>query len=132
MKYLLDTHVILWIIGSSNLLSKKAKATIENSENKIYVSSVSLWEISLKFRLGKLSLSGMKPSQIPEILSKSNIETINLESADASTYDQLKVIHHRDPFDRMLIWQCIFRKFILISKDSKMKKYRSHGLKTLW
>lgn len=121
MKYLLDTHVILWIIGSSNLLSKKAKATIENSENKIYVSSVSLWEISLKFRLGKLSLSGMKPSQIPEILSKSNIETINLESADASTYDQLKVIHHRDPFDRMLIWQCILRKFTLISKDSKMK-----------
>lgn len=121
MKYLLDTHVILWIIGSSNLLSKKAKATIENSENKIYVSSVSLWEISLKFRLGKLSLSGMKPSQIPEILSKSNIETINLESADASTYDQLKVTHHRDPFDRMLIWQCILRKFTLITKDSKMK-----------
>lgn len=60
MKYLLDTHVILWIIGSSNLLSKKVKATIENSENKIYVSSVSLWEISLKFRLGKLSLSGME------------------------------------------------------------------------
>ncbi|AKP25179.1 PIN domain protein [Leptospira interrogans serovar Manilae] len=132
MKYLLDTHVILWIIGSSNLLSKKVKATIENSENKIYVSSVSLWEISLKFRLGKLSLSGMKPSQIPEILSKSNIETINLESADASTYGQLKVMHHRDPFDRMLIWQCILRKFTLISKDSKMKKYRSHGLKTLW
>ncbi|MCG6170091.1 type II toxin-antitoxin system VapC family toxin [Leptospira sp. FAT2] len=132
MNYLLDTHVILWAIGSSNLLSKKVKETIENSENRICVSTVSLWEISLKFRLGKLNLSGIKPSQIPEFLSKSNIEIINLESVDASTYDQLKTTYHRDPFDRMLIWQCILRKFTLISKDSEMKKYKSQGLKTLW
>ncbi|MBM9502840.1 type II toxin-antitoxin system VapC family toxin [Leptospira sp. 201903071] len=132
MNYLLDTHVILWVIGSSNLLSKKVKEIIENSENRICVSSVSLWEISLKFRLGKLSLSGLRPSQIPEILSKSNIEIIDLESVDASTYDQLKATYHRDPFDRMLIWQCILRKFILISKDSEMKKYKSQGLRTLW
>lgn len=132
MKYLLDTHVILWTIGSSNLLSKKAREIIENPENGIYASSVSLWEISLKYKLGKLKITGFKPSQIPDFLRKLNIEIISLEADEASSYDSLSESHHKDPFDRMLIWQAMQRKLAIVSKDSEMKKYKSRGLKTIW
>ncbi|TGK29740.1 type II toxin-antitoxin system VapC family toxin [Leptospira yasudae] len=132
MKYLLDTHVVLWVIASSHLLSQKARETIENSENTIYTSSISIWEISLKYKLGKLKISGFKPAQIPEFLETSKIEIIPLEADEASSYNSLVETHHKDPFDRMLIWQAIKRKLTIISKDSEMKRYKLQGLKTLW
>ena len=132
MKYLLDTHVVLWVIGSTNLLSKKVIDIIENPENQIFVSSISLWEISLKYKLGKLKLTGFKPSQIPKLLSDSSIELIDMNSEEAATYSELKDEHHKDPFDRMLIWQAIKRKLILITKDTEIKKYKDLNLKTIW
>ena len=132
MKYLLDTHAVLWVIGSSNLLSKKVSEIIEDPDNQIYASSVSLWEISLKYKLGKLKLSGFKPSQIPDLLLRSNIEIIDITPDDASTYFDLKDTDHKDPFDRMLIWQAIKRKYGLISKDKQIKKYNNFDLKAIW
>ncbi|BDA77321.1 twitching motility protein PilT [Leptospira kobayashii] len=132
MPYTLDTHALLWVIGDSKQLSKKVALIIENQENKIFVSSISLWEISLKYKLGKLNLSGFKPEDIPKYLEKLNINIIELNQEDASSYYKLKEDFLRDPFDRMLIWQCISRKFTLISKDAEMKKYKISGLRTIW
>ncbi|EQA35803.1 PIN domain protein [Leptospira inadai serovar Lyme str. 10] len=132
MPYLLDTHALLWVIGDSKQLSKKVIKIIENQDNQIFVSSISLWEISLKFRLGKLNLSGIKPEEILSYLEKLNINSIELGSDDASSYHKLKESFHKDPFDRMIIWQCISKKYTLISKDSVMKKYKISGLKTVW
>ncbi|PJZ69683.1 PIN domain nuclease [Leptospira perolatii] len=132
MPYLLDTHALLWMIGDSKQLSKEVIEIIENQDNQIFVSSISLWEISLKFRLGKLNLSGIKPEDILNYIEKLNINTIELSPEDASSYHKLKESFHKDPFDRMIIWQCISKKYTLISKDSVMKKYKSSGLKTIW
>ncbi|EOQ97830.1 PIN domain protein [Leptospira wolbachii serovar Codice str. CDC] len=132
MAFLLDTHALLWVIGDSKQLSKKITSIIQDQNNQILVSSISLWEISLKYKLGKLKLSGFKPEDIPIFLEKLNINTIELTLLDASSYHNLKEDFHRDPFDRMLIWQCISRKLTLISKDSEMKKYKVSGLKTIW
>ncbi|EKS08185.1 type II toxin-antitoxin system VapC family toxin [Leptospira santarosai] len=132
MSYLLDTHVLLWVIGDSKQLSKKVAQIIEDQEVQIFVSSISLWEISLKFKLGKLHLSGFKPEGIPNYLKKLNINTIELNVEDASSYHNLKENFRRDPFDRMLIWQCISKKYTLISKDAEMKKHKIAGLKIIW
>ncbi|EMM75702.1 toxin-antitoxin system, toxin component, PIN domain protein [Leptospira santarosai str. 2000030832] len=82
MSYLLDTHVLLWVIGDSKQLSKKVAQIIEDQKVQIFVSSISLWEISLKFKLGKLHLSGFKPEGIPNYLKKLNINTIELNVED--------------------------------------------------
>jgi PIN domain nuclease of toxin-antitoxin system len=132
MAYLLDTHALLWVIGDSKQFSKKVAAIIEDQNNQIYVSSISLWEISLKFKIGKLNLTGFTPEDIPKFLEKLNINIIELNQEDASSYYKLKENFHRDPFDRMLIWQCINRKYTFISKDSEMKNYKISGLKTIW
>ncbi|TGK54193.1 type II toxin-antitoxin system VapC family toxin [Leptospira bouyouniensis] len=132
MSFLLDTHVLLWTIGDSKQLSKKVSSIIQDQNNQILVSSISLWEISLKYKLGKLKLSGFKPEDIPKFLEKLNIKVIELNQLDASSYHNLKEDFHRDPFDRMLIWQCISNKLTLISKDSEMKHYKISGLKTIW
>lgn len=132
MTYLLDTHALLWVIGDSKQLSKKVIEIIENQDNRILVSSISLWEISLKFRLGKLSLSGIKPEDILSYLEKLNINSIELSPEEALLYHKLKESFHKDPFDRMIIWQCISKKYTLISKDSMMKKYKVSGLKAIW
>ncbi|TGN17494.1 type II toxin-antitoxin system VapC family toxin [Leptospira idonii] len=132
MAYLLDTHALLWVIGDSKQLSKKVTMIIQDQDNQISVSSISLWEISLKYKLGKLKLSGFKPEDIPKLLEKLNINIIELNQEEASSYHNLKEDFHRDPFDRMLIWQCISRKLTFISKDSEMKKYKVSGLKTIW
>ena len=132
MAYLLDTHALLWVIGDSKQFSKKVAAIIEDKSNQIYVSSISLWEISLKFKIGKLNLTGFTPEDIPKFLENLNINIIELNQEDSSSYHKLKENFHRDPFDRMLIWQCIKREFTFISKDSEMKKYKISGLKTIW
>ncbi|PKA11085.1 PIN domain nuclease [Leptospira meyeri] len=132
MAYLLDTHALLWVIGDSKQLSKKVATIVQDQENQILVSAISLWEISLKFRLGKLKLSGLKPDDIPKLLEKLNINIIELNLEEASSYHNLKEDFHKDPFDRMLIWQCITRKLTFISKDSEIKKYKISGLRTIW
>ncbi|TGK15594.1 type II toxin-antitoxin system VapC family toxin [Leptospira fluminis] len=132
MRYLLDTHTLLWTIGDSKQLSRQAVEIIENQDNQIFVSSISLWEISLKFRLGKLNLSGIKPEDILNYIGKLNIHSVELSPEEASSYHKLKENFHRDPFDRMIIRQCISKKYILISKDSMMKKYKTAGLKAIW
>ncbi|MDI7157848.1 type II toxin-antitoxin system VapC family toxin [Leptospira santarosai] len=113
-------------------MSKKVAQIIEDQEVQIFVSSISLWEISLKFKFGKLHLSGFKPEGIPNYLKKLNINTIELNVEDASSYHNLKENFRRDPFDRMLIWQCISKKYTLISKDAEMKKHKIAGLKIIW
>jgi PIN domain nuclease of toxin-antitoxin system len=131
MSYLLDTHYLLWAITDPKKISKKIKDLISDPEQLIFVSTISLWEISLKSALGKMEISGFKPEDIPEICVKIGFEIIELSPADSCSYHHLKASHHKDPFDRMLIWQAIRNNYILISADSEINKYRSEGLKIL-
>ena len=133
MTYLLDTHVLLWAIGESTRLSAPAREIVEDPRHRIMVSCVSLWEASLKFGLGKLKLEPLVPEQIPEHCRRLGFEILPLESGDAASYHVLpRIDAHRDPFDRMLVHQCIRGDLILVSRDRRMRSYSSHGLRQVW
>jgi PIN domain nuclease of toxin-antitoxin system len=133
MKLLLDTHTLLWAIGKSNELSEKVIQEIKNGDNDILISAVSLWEIALKYSIGKLTIDSFEIENIPKYCDEMGFELIPLEPVDAlnSLHLPQKNIH-KDPFDRMLIYQCIKNEYIFVSKDTKMKIYKENGLKYIW
>ncbi len=129
MTYLLDTRYLLWAIADSKKLSKKLKILLADADNKIVVSAVSFWEISLKTSIGKLKISGFNPEDVPALCQTIGFEIQALSAQESSTYHQLQATHHKDSFNRMLIWQAIRNNYTLISADDDVKKYVSSGLK---
>jgi PIN domain nuclease of toxin-antitoxin system len=132
MKCLLDTHTLIWAITEPNKLSKKVRSIIETSENQILVSSISFWEISLKSSLGKLSLENIEPEDFPKLCAQMDIEVIAVDAISCSTYHHLNALHHRDPFDRMLIWQAKCLNIPILSKDESIKLYDPEWIQVIW
>jgi len=132
MKCIIDTHVLLWSLFNSSLLSEKASEIILNDKNDIYVSIISFWEISLKYNIGKISLKNVLPDELPQYVKKSGFEILNIDEEIVSTFYKLPKISHSDPFDRLIIWQTIQKNMTLISKDSEFNRYNKYGLKVLW
>lgn len=132
MKYLLDTHTLLWFLFEDDKLSEKAKEIITNSANDIFVSIITYWEISLKYGLGKLELKNITPEELPIIAREVNIFTLEISENEVSTFYKLPKIKHKDPFDRLIIWQSINRNIPLISKDEALTEYKNFGLKVVW
>jgi PIN domain nuclease of toxin-antitoxin system len=133
MKLLLDTHTLLWSIGKSDELSKKVIEALENGNNDILISAVSLWEIALKHGLGKLVIGSFDIKDIPHYCKKMGFELIPLEPVEAlESFKLSQKENHKDPFDRMLICQCIRNKYTFVSRDDKIRKYKEDGLKYIW
>jgi len=133
MKYLLDTHTLIWATQDTKKLSKKAKNIIIDSSNEIYVSTVSFWEIALKTSINKFSFRDLDINDFPELSRKMGFKIIELNERDSITFHKLpKKKNHKDPFDRMLIWQAIASDFVLISKDKSIKQYKEVGLNLIW
>lgn len=131
MKYLIDTHIFLWSLFSPEKISKPIAIILKEPNHQIFVSTITFWEIALKFSLNKLELEGITPGELPEFVHKMNYEFLSLNAEDASSFYLLPRISHKDPFDRMLIWQAIREKLVLISNDSKISAYEEYGLKIL-
>ncbi len=123
MKYLLDTHTLIWFIEGSEKLPNKLRAIIEDPENNIYISIVSLWEISIKQSLNKIELDSSIEEYINKVI-ENNIEIVSILYEHILKLNILP-FHHRDPFDRMLIAQAIVDKMIIISKDSHFPEYET-------
>ncbi|XOF33452.1 MAG: type II toxin-antitoxin system VapC family toxin [Candidatus Electrothrix sp. YB6] len=132
MKYLLDTHVLLWALFEDEKLSDRAEAEISNPNNRIFISIVSYWEISLKYGIGKLELNGITPEELVHASREIGFETLNIAEKEVAAFYRLPKIRHKDPFDRLIIWQAINRKLTLISKDRMIREYKEFGLKFLW
>ena len=133
MRYLLDTHTLLWSIGQSHRLSSAARDLIRDRANEIAVSTVSLWEISLKYGIGKLVLGSMAPDDVPMHCESLGIPIVQLDAGDASTYHTLpRTVEHRDPFDRMLVHQCIRMRASLVTRDARLACYEPYGLARIW
>lgn len=120
-KYLLDTHALLWYWGGNKQLSQKSKELIENSENQIFLSVVSLWEIALKVSIGKLTLP-LSYDDIQNKLIEDKIELVAIQFEDTKKLVQLP-FHHKDPFDRMLIAQELNLEIPIIGKDETFDLY---------
>ncbi len=130
MRLLLDTHTFLWTVSEPKKLPKVARHAIEDKSNQAFVSSIGLWEIAIKVRIGKLDL-GWNDDLLTAALN-AGIEPLSLSPEEAATYGELTEPTHNDPFDRMIIWQAISRKMTLVSGDPEFRRFAPDGLKLLW
>ena len=132
MIYLLDTHYILWSLFEPQKIKGAVLEVLQNQRTAKMVSGVNLWEISLKYSLGKLDLGNSSPSEVYEKLIEAGYEVAELDSRLLATAYQLpRKTDHRDPFDRLLIWQAISNGYTLITHDRKIEQYHVDGLQTL-
>lgn len=132
MIYLLDTHYVLWSLFEPGKIKAPIRQILENDNDSKLVSGINLWEISLKYSLGKLELGGTNPDEILDTLLEVGFEVAVLENRLLATYYQLpKKDNHRDPFDRLLIWQAIVNGYTLLTHDKKIEQYRSDGLQLI-
>jgi len=118
MKYLLDTHIVLWWLNDSPKLSAPLRELISSKDNFVVVSAASVWEMRIKQSIGKLEL----PENFEEILSEQPFERLSITTAHAHAVQQLPDIH-RDPFDRMLIAQAKLENLTLATNDKLLKRY---------
>jgi PIN domain nuclease of toxin-antitoxin system len=132
MNCLLDTHTFLWAAMEPEKLSRQAREAILDAANDIHVSVVTFWEVSLKFALGKIELQGITPEELPDAAIQMGFTLLTLAPQDAATFYQLPRFQHKDPFDRMLVWQSICQHLTLLSKDPDLRQYQPHGLRVLW
>lgn len=130
MSYLINTHILLWTLMDTSKLSKNI-FEVYSSGKEVQVSNLSFWEISLKYGLGKLDLDGLTPSDVYQAAKDSNFKVIDISAEIMATVHELPKENHKDPFDRMLIWHAINAGLILISHDTEIKHYQSHGLRLL-
>jgi PIN domain nuclease of toxin-antitoxin system len=128
MKYLADTHILLWSFFEPKRLSNTVQGILRDDANEIYYSPVSLWEISIKYSLNKLHLNGVTPEEFHTALEESFFLCRQVESFTAVTTFHLP-IRHKDPFDRFLVWEAIKNNFTLLSADSAITVYQQDGLK---
>jgi PIN domain nuclease of toxin-antitoxin system len=112
-------------------LSESARMAILNEKCQKVVSVVSFWEISIKMAKGKMSLDGIEIDEFADSVKMAGFNVIDLTLDDTATYNKLEQFdNHKDPFDRMLIWQAINNNLTMISKDEKFKQYKA--LNILW
>ncbi len=127
MNLLLDTHIFLWFINASERLPDLFREQIQSSENNVYLSVVSFWEIVIKNQLGKLPLPTPPDEFIPQQRQLHQIKSLDL---DESAVAQLRHLpqHHRDPFDRMIICQSIAREMTIVTVDKAVLQYEIKAL----
>ncbi len=122
MKFLLDTHALLWFLDGDARLSSSARALIENPHHELFVSVASLWEIAIKVSLGKLTLIAPFETLFPEQLNHNRIEVLGISLEHLHQVTRLP-FHHRDPFDRLLLAQAQVEDWPLISVDAVFDLY---------
>ena len=120
-RFLLDTHVFLWLIQGDPQLSGRVRSIISDDTNQLNFSVVSIWEIAIKLNIGKLKIEH-SIEDIYQLLAQLKIELLPIERSDLDRYLTLP-LHHRDPFDRLIISQAIERELILISADGAFEPY---------
>ncbi|MBG1269193.1 type II toxin-antitoxin system VapC family toxin [Nostoc sp. WHI] len=121
MKVLLDTHIFIWWDSEPEKLSPNILSLLQQTDTKLYVSVVSLWEIQIKSQLGKLTLS-QSLEDIYDSQSKNGISFLSVIPTHILNLNTLP-LHHKDPFDRMLISQALVEGLTLISIDQIFKLY---------
>lgn len=121
MKYLLDTHIWLWILESPTKIAAPVRAALETAD-ELVLSVASVWEIAIKVRLGKLALQGGAEAARHEIVAASGARELTISSAHAVAAADLPPLH-RDPFDRMLVAQAILEGFVLVTADDAIRQY---------
>lgn len=117
---LLDTHIFLWWLFNDSRLPSEIKMLIEDINNPVYVSAASVWEISTKFRIGKLPEASSVAKNVPLWITKAGFQPLAITPEHAQLAGGWDVVH-RDPFDRMIAAQTKLEGMVLASVDPAMK-----------
>ncbi len=126
MNVLLDTHAFIWYIEGSKNLSSKAQEIMESSNNDLYFSIASIWEIAIKSGKGRLDLQNPF-HDLEYLLQQLSINILPITFTDTKIYVDLP-FHHNDPFDRILVAQSINHSLVLLSCDKIFDAYVSDRL----
>lgn len=121
MRLLLDTHLLLWAAGEPDRLSARARTLMEDPGNDLVFSAASLWEITIKTRLGRADFQ-VDPHLLRRGLIENGYEELPIISQHALAVGQLPDVH-RDPFDRILVAQATVEGLLLLTHDPLVKAY---------
>lgn len=122
MKILIDTQIFLWLFGFARRISPNVEQLLKDSNNRIYFSAASAWEIAIKYSTGKLQLPAHPEIYIPDRIQRANIIWLEITHEHALAIANLPPIH-KDPFDRILIVQANTENLTLLTADSVFGKY---------
>lgn len=128
MRVLLDTHALIWAVDQPDRLGARARSALEDASSDVLISAATIWEIAIKTRLGKLTLSVPYRDWMNRAIAdlSATLLPITVEYADMQA---TLPGHHRDPFDRMLIAQAIVEKISLVANEEMFDQY---GVARLW
>jgi PIN domain nuclease of toxin-antitoxin system len=129
-KYLADTHILLWALTEPSRLSGAVRSALEDTASVPCYSPISLWELSIKYALGKLAIDGSTPEGLVSAVRKSFLERAPLTDELLASSHQLPR-RHKDPFDRLLFWQAIQGGYVLLSSDRAAADYSPDGLRVI-
>ncbi|MPZ78125.1 MAG: PIN domain-containing protein [Deltaproteobacteria bacterium] len=128
MRLLLDTVTFLWVINDAPELSAQARELFIDAGNEVYLSSVSAWEVALKYGLGRLPLPEPPDRFVPAQRKQHGIDSLQLEEESALHLTRLPLLH-KDPFDRMLVCQAIVHSLVILTPDDLVTQY---PVRTIW
>ena len=118
MKILIDTHIFLWLLACPEKLTEKRRYELESPSNEVLLSAMSIAELMVKSGIGKIKIE-FDPIEMAE---RMRLDILDFSGAHAMALGDLP-LHHKDPFDRMIIAQAICNKLSLMSDDSKFSNY---------
>jgi PIN domain nuclease of toxin-antitoxin system len=128
MKVLIDSHTFIWALLHDHRLTPRAKQVLVSGENELYFSLVSLWEIAIKMKTGKLRTLGSSVAYIREEMNSYSMQLLPIRYEHILQMEALPV-HHSDPFDRLLIAQAITESLPILTHDDKFPLY---PVKVIW
>lgn len=123
MNLLSDTHVFIWSFSNTKKLSPTVTNAFRNPSNRIFISVTTIWEMQIKIKLGKMIFKDTLENIINEQQAINNIQILPVELSHALYLENLP-LHHKDPFDRLLISQAIVENMTLVTADAEFSKYQ--------
>jgi PIN domain nuclease of toxin-antitoxin system len=127
MKVLLDTHAFIWLDTQPEKLSKTAMEICQDTDNQLYLSMASIWEMQIKVQLGKLKLKIPLADMLTVQQQENDLNILNIALTHIYQLQALP-FHHNDPFDRLIIAQSVLENMTIISVDEKFKAYEASVL----
>jgi len=128
VRILLDTCAFIWLITDAAELSAGARSAFSATENDVYLSAVSAWEIALKYSLGRLELRDAPDMYVPRERERHGIDPLPLDETAALHLSKLPLLH-KDPFDRMLVSQALAHGLVILTPDDLVRQY---PVRTAW
>jgi PIN domain nuclease of toxin-antitoxin system len=128
MNLLLDTHTFIWWASDPDKLSADANSALRDVTNTLYLSVASIWELQIKLQLGKVTLPKPLPDLVQNQQRVNGIRLLAIEPSHIYGLDTLP-LHHKDPFDRLIIAQALAEQLTVVGADGKFEAY---SVSLLW